>query len=138
MEVQNANITETRNSFAPLQRINEEPVDVRNEDNRTASNDDRRFKRPSCRPTDVTTQRINQSVSTDSTTKREQTQPNRQKKVMIAGDSVFKHSQGRKMSRNSRVKVYSFPGCTTEDMHDFIKPLLRKNPNKIILHVGTN
>ena len=23
-------------------------------------------------------------------------------------------------------------------MHDFIKPLLRKNPDEIILHVGTN
>ena len=42
------------------------------------------------------------------------------------------------MSRNSRVKISSFPGCTTEDMHDFIKPLLRKNPDEIILHVGTN
>ena len=40
------------------------------------------------------------------------------------------------MSRNSKVKVSSFPGCTTEDMHDFIKPLLRKNPDEIILHVG--
>ena len=82
---------------------------------------------------------IHQStVSTESTTKRDQTQPNRQKKVMIAGDSVLKHLQGHKMSRNSRVKISSFPGCTTEDMHDFIKPLLRKNPDEIILHVGTN
>lgn len=57
---------------------------------------------------------------------------------MIAGDSVLKHLQGHKMSRNSRVKVSSFTGCTTEDMHDFIKPLLRKKPDEIILHVGTN
>ena len=96
---------------------------MRNEDNRTANNDDRRFRRPSCRPTDVTTQRTSQSVSTESTTKREQTQPNRQKKVMIVGDSVLKHLRGHKMSRNLRVKVSSFPGCTKEDMHDFIEPL---------------
>ena len=57
---------------------------------------------------------------------------------MIAGDSVLKHLQGHKISRNSRVKVSSFPGCTAEDMHDFIKPLLRKNPDEIILHVVTN
>ena len=132
------NITETRNSFEPLRRINEVQVDVRNEDNRTANNDDRSFRRPSCRPINVTTQRTNQSVLTESTTKRDQTQPNRQKKVIIAEDSVLKHLQGHKMSRNSRVKVSSFPGCTTEDMHDFIKPLLRKNPDEIILHVGTN
>ena len=131
-------ITETRNSFEPLRRINEAQVDVRNEDTRTANNDDRSFRRPSCRPIDVTTQRTNQSVSTESTTKRDQERPNRQKKVMIAGDSVLKHLQGHKMSRNSRVQISSFPGCTTEDMHDFIKPLLRKNPDEIILHVGTN
>ena len=113
-------------------------MDVRNEDTRTANNDDRSFRRPSCRPIDVTTQRTNQSVSTESTTKRDQERPNRQKKVMIAGDSVLKHLQGHKMSRNSRVQISSFPGCTTEDMHDFIKPLLRKNPDEIILHVGTN
>ena len=92
------NITETRNSFDPLRRINEAQVDVRNEDKRTANNDDRRFRRPSGRPIDVTTQKTNQSVSTESTTKRDQTQPNRQKKVMIAGDSVLKHLQGHKMT----------------------------------------
>ena len=56
-------------------------------------NDNRRFRRPWCRPTDVTTQRTNQSISTESTRKCEQTQtqPNSKKKVMIAGDSVLKH-----------------------------------------------
>ena len=107
-------ITETRNSFEPLRRINEAQVDVSNEDNRTANNDDRSFRRPLCRPIDVTTQRTNQSVPTESTTKRDQTRHNRQKKVMIAGDSVLKHLQGHKMSRNSRVKISSFPGCTTK------------------------
>ena len=131
-----SNTTETRNSFELLQRIYEAQVDARNEDNRTANNDDRRFRRPSCRATHVTTQRMNQSVSTESTRKCEQTQPNSQKKVMIAGDSVLKHLQGHRISRNSRVKVSSFPGCTTEDMHDFIKPLLRENQDEIILHVG--
>ncbi|XP_029204880.2 uncharacterized protein LOC114968825 [Acropora millepora] len=131
--------TETRNSFETLQRINKALEDARKEDNHTANNDDRRFRRPSCRPTDVTTQRTNQSVSTESTRKCQetQTQPNSKKKVMIAGDSILKHLQGHKFSRNSRVKVSSFPGCTTEDMHDFITPLLRKNPHEIILHVGT-
>ena len=135
-----SNTIETRNSFEPLQRINESLEDARNEDNHTANNDDRRFRKPSCRPINVTTQRTNQSVSTESTRKCEQTQtqPNSKRKVMIAGDSVLKHLQGHKISRNSRVKVSSFPGCTTEDMHDFIKPLLRKNPDDIILHVGTN
>ena len=75
----NCEYSQTRKSFEPLRRINETQVDVRNEDNCTANNDDRSFRRTSCRPIDVTTQRTNQSVSTESTTKRDQTQPNRQK-----------------------------------------------------------
>ena len=39
---------------------------------------------------------------------------------------------------NTSPKSTTSPKCTTEDMHDFIKPLLRKNPDEIVLHVGTN
>ena len=34
--------------------------------------------------------------------------------------------------------VKPFPGSTTEDMEDFIKSILRKDPENIINHVGTN
>ena len=54
---------------------------------------------------------------TESSTKREQTHPGRQNLVIIAGDSILKYLQSHKMSRNSRVKVSSFPGCTTQDTH---------------------
>ena len=40
--------------------------------------------------------------------------------------------------RGRKVKVRSFPGATTKDMHDYIKPLLKKAPDNIILHIGTN
>ena len=69
---------------------------------------------------------------------RNQSQTNRQKEIIIAGDSILKNLQGHKLSRNSRVKISSFPGCTTLDMKDHVKPLLRRNPDEIILHVGTN
>ena len=36
------------------------------------------------------------------------------------------------------VKVSSFPGCTAMDMRDHIKPILRRNPDTIVMHVGTN
>ena len=32
----------------------------------------------------------------------------------------------------------SFPGATISDMEDYVKPLTRKSPQKMILHVGTN
>lgn len=42
------------------------------------------------------------------------------------------------MSKNHRVKVNAFPGTTIEDMADYIKPILRKKPEELVLHVGTN
>ena len=64
-------------------------------------------------------------------------QINRQRKeVFIVGD--LKNLQERKISRSAKVKVSSFPGCTTIDMRDHIKPTLRKNPDAIVIHVGTN
>ena len=50
----------------------------------------------------------------------------------------MKNPQGRKISRSAKVKASSFPGCTTIDMRDHIKPTLRKNPDAIVIHVGTN
>ena len=38
----------------------------------------------------------------------------------------------------SYVKVRNFPGSTVRDMYDYVKPLLRKRPPHLILHVGTN
>ncbi|KAM7437491.1 hypothetical protein ABFA07_012856 [Porites harrisoni] len=42
------------------------------------------------------------------------------------------------MSSSAKVKISSFPGCSTQDMRDHIRPILRKNPDEIVLHVGTN
>ena len=38
----------------------------------------------------------------------------------------------------SLVEISSFPGCTTSDMFDFVKPILRRKPNRLIIHVGAN
>ena len=58
--------------------------------------------------------------------------------MFIAGDSILKNLQERKITRSAKVKVSSFPGCTIMDMRDHIKPVLRRNPNAIVMHVGTN
>ena len=78
---------------------------------------------------------INQRVNDEDPNASNPTRSN----VIIAGDSMVKHLDGFKMSKtDTRVKVSTFPGCTTLDMADYIKPILRKNPQKLILHVGTN
>ena len=42
------------------------------------------------------------------------------------------------MSKNKTVKVRSFPASTIDDMTDFIKPILRRAPESVITHIGTN
>ena len=42
------------------------------------------------------------------------------------------------MSRKNNVKIQCFPGSTTEDITDFVKPPLKKNPSHFIFDMGTN
>ncbi len=36
------------------------------------------------------------------------------------------------------VSVKSFSGATVDDMSDFLRPIIRKKPKKLIIHAGTN
>ena len=51
---------------------------------------------------------------------------------------MFAGIEGKHISGNRKVKAPIFSGVTTRDMYDYLKPLLNKNPDSIILHVGTN
>ena len=73
------------------------------------------------------------------TTQQQQTAPDQNKPItVIAGDSIIQNIRGWELSKTSKVVVKSFPGATIQDMEDYIKPLLRKEPDNIILHIGTN
>ena len=59
--------------------------------------------------------------------------------VVTVGDSMIKHVNGYKMSNaKTKEKVATFPGCTMLDMNDYMKPILKKKPDKPILHIGAN
>ena len=60
------------------------------------------------------------------------------KEVFIIGDSMIKYVNGREVSRNDSVKVRSHLGATTDDFIDCVRPTVRKKPNLIIIHSGTN
>ena len=64
------------------------------------------------------------------------------KSIVILGDSMLKHLNDREMSKkvksDSKIFVKHFSGATTNCMEDYMKLPLRKDPNDIILHVGTN
>ena len=56
--------------------------------------------------------------------------------VLITGDSILRNINERTLSKNFNTKVRSFPGARVSDMFDYLKPLLRKKPGKIILVIG--
>ena len=69
------------------------------------------------------------------------TKVNRKKTVIIAGDSIVKNIIGPKVTNADSdhfFVVKPFPGATTTDMKDFVKPLARKKHDQLILHAGTN
>ena len=68
-----------------------------------------------------------------------QRHPEAKRNTVIVGDSIIKYVKGWEISNSSeRVTVKSFSGATVDDMKDFIRPILRKKPEKLILHIGTN
>ena len=58
--------------------------------------------------------------------------------TLIVGDSMLAGIEQKRISGNRNVKLRIFPGAFTHDMYDYLKPLLKKNPDNIILHIGTN
>lgn len=58
--------------------------------------------------------------------------------VLVASDSIFNNVEEHRLSKKYNVKVRAFSGATVTDMFDYITPLLRKKPDIILLHVGTN
>ena len=59
--------------------------------------------------------------------------------TLTVGDSMLSGTEERKISKRDRkVKVKNFPGATINDMYDYIEPSLKKFPDNIILHSGTN
>ena len=73
-------------------------------------------------------------------------QPDKQRKagiwnkntVLVVGDIMINNVDERQLGKRYQTKVRSFSGATTTDLEDYLKPLLRKKPDKIILVVGTN
>ena len=60
--------------------------------------------------------------------------------TIILGDSKTKgiNTTHIRRSTSKNVIIRTFPGATTNDMLDYIKPSLRLQPTRIIVHGGTN
>ena len=137
--IPNDNI-DTRNRFEPLgNEVQETFINVSPAPNNEANKDERN-RLPSARrsQTSNSRNRKDRAARTSDSVRDDPTNQSAKRKVFIVGDSILKNLQGRKISRSANVKVSSFPGCTTMDMGDHIKPVLRRNPDAIVMHVGTN
>ena len=44
----------------------------------------------------------------------------------------------RKLTANQKLFVNSFPRATVDDMKDYARPIIKRNPDLLILHCGTN
>ena len=56
----------------------------------------------------------------------------------IVGDSIITGIDEKRLSKNRLVKVHECRGATLADINHHIIPILKKKPDVIILHVGTN
>ena len=62
----------------------------------------------------------------------------KQSVTILGGSMISYQDEVRHSNKNRIVRVRSFPGATTEDILDHCKPIARKKPDIIILHLGTN
>ena len=62
----------------------------------------------------------------------------KKRNVCIIGDSIINGINPNGFKKNMNVKVKPYGGATSEDLIDFIKPTIRKKPDDVIIHIGTN
>ena len=57
----------------------------------------------------------------------------------MIGDSMVKLVKSENLSdENYIANIRANPGCTTEDIADYIKPIIRGKPDITLVHTGTN
>ena len=58
--------------------------------------------------------------------------------TLVIGDSMLAGLREAKLSRNKKIKVRFLPHAKTEDLQYHLIPYLKKKPDNIIIHIGTN
>ena len=61
-------------------------------------------------------------------------------RVEILGDSMLNGGQEKGLNKNAdiNIKIRKYHGAPSTEILDHIRPSLRKEPDKIIIHAGTN
>ena len=58
--------------------------------------------------------------------------------ILITGDSILNNIEESRLKKKFNVKIRAFSGANVRDMYDYLAPLLRKKPDHIIIHTGSN
>ena len=64
----------------------------------------------------------------------------KKKSIIICGDSIVNGIVPSQIAslNEQRISVQPFGGASSTDMLDFVKPLIRRNPETFIFHIGAN
>ena len=82
-----------------------------------------------------------ETSSVNGNEEQEKTQPEKKytrKRVFIIGDSILNGISENGLNKSHDVKVRPHSGATSQDIKDHIKPIIRRKPDLIIIHAGTN
>ena len=82
----------------------------------------------------------NNQRSEKSKTQVSKAKPEKKSHIEIIRDSMLNgiHERGMNKDENIKVKIRIYPGASSIDILEHIKPSLRKAPEQIIIHAGTN
>ena len=63
-----------------------------------------------------------------------------ERSIHVVGDSMLNIIQENYNinTKTANVTVHAFSGAAIEDLHDYILPIARKEPDNLIIHAGTN
>ena len=126
-----SNLTATSNSFGLLSGNIENSLDgnkdkdISIEDNNAETYSNKRFS--------------NEKKVNFKHNRKKQERKNDQIVTTIVGDFMVKDMCGWELTdNNEKFVVKHFSGLTTEDIMTFLKPPLKRKPDRFIIHVGTN
>ena len=128
---QNIKLSNRYSGFNDTVVVSEDPDESNKEENLNSSNTQNKLKKKQ--------KKGKKKQKPADTLVRTEQQQNIKASVVVAGDSIIKYLKGWELSNGEQnVSIKSFSGATVDDMSDFLKPTIRKKPNKLIIHAGTN
>ena len=82
----------------------------------------------------------NSPSNTESRDVKPKTNKRKKIRVEILGESMLNGVQEKGLNKNAdiNIKIRKYPGASSTDILDHITPSLRKEPDQIIIHAGTN